>query len=89
MIETVSATGMRLVEIASANGAGNVVVTGRVGNGFGIVAQLPELGLRLPFGLPWGYEDHAKTPPEGQKKIAPAKKLRSLPKLRGSEKWGE
>jgi hypothetical protein len=88
MIETVSATGMPLVEIASANGAGNVVVTGRVGNGFGVLAQLPELGLRLPFGLPWGYDDHTNTPPEGQKKIAPPKKTPETPKKSETTKNG-
>jgi hypothetical protein len=81
VIETVSATGSPLVRIASANGAGNVTILGRMGKDIAVLAQLPQLELRLPFGLQWGTEgDQAgKAPPEGQKKVPPPKKPPAKP----------
>jgi hypothetical protein len=80
-IETFSAEGMPLVQIESAGAGGIVVLTGRVGQEFGVFAQLPELGLRIPIALPWRFESNrGGKPPLGGGKPAP------LPTKRPPEK---
>ncbi len=90
-IATFSADGMPLVQIESAGAAGMVVLTGHVGQEFGIFAQLPELGVRIPIALPWRYEGNraGQPPPRGVKATpSPTKQPPEKPDKAAATKTG-
>lgn len=51
-IEIFSSEGVPLVQLGSPLAGGVVLLTGRVGQEFGVFGLLPEIGLRLPLAVP-------------------------------------
>ncbi len=71
-IETFSTDGMPLVQIQSIGAGGMVVLTGHLGQQFGVFAHLPELGLTIPIAPAWRYDGNpAGKPPVKGMNVAP------------------
>jgi hypothetical protein len=68
-----SAEGVPLVQLESPSTGGVILLTGHIGQEFGVFARLQELGSIIPVAVPWRYDgNRADQPPRRGMKAAPS-----------------